>query len=94
MEQWLFWLITNWGLDVHFKVALRKLRTEMKDTFRIRPADDGLRVISPVAPGFSAPRLSQAVQILSDIGIIDTDAGKKKASLTTFGREMLQVQRA
>jgi hypothetical protein len=88
MREWLFWLVTSWGLDVHLKVALRKLRFELKDTFRIRPADDGFRVVGAIRPSLSMPRLSQAIQILSDIGAIEVDGDKTTATLTAKGRDL------
>jgi hypothetical protein len=94
MQEWLRWVVLNWGLDVHFKVALRKLRAELKDTFRIRPTDAGLRVIGAIDPVFSNPRLVQAIQILWDLDIIETDSDKHTAKLTAKGRELLEAARA
>jgi len=83
------WLATEWGLDVHFRVALRKLRGESKDTFRIRPTDDGLEVIEAPPPEFSNPRLRQAYHILCDLGAMERDPGSGMLSLTDLGRSLL-----
>ena len=84
------WLVTEWGLDVHFRVALRKLRGESKDTFRIRPTDDGLEVIDAPPPEFSNPRLRQAYHILCDLGAMERDQENGLLSLTDLGRSLLE----
>ncbi len=84
------WLITEWGLDVHFRVALRKLRGEGKDTFRIRPTDEGLEVIEAPPPEFSNPRLRQAYHILCDLGAMNRDRESGLLSLTDLGRSLLE----
>ena len=38
--EWLEWLAAEWGLRVHFRVALRKLRYQSQDSFRIVPMED------------------------------------------------------
>ncbi len=84
------WLAIEWGLDVHFRVALRKLRGESKDTFRIRPTDDGLEVIEAPLPEFSNPRLRQAYHILCDLGAMERDPESGLLSLTDLGRSLLE----
>jgi len=43
-REWLEWLAASWSLRVHFRVALRKLRYQSQDSFRIVPLDEGYRV--------------------------------------------------
>jgi len=90
MADLLGWLATEWGLDVHFRVSLRKLRGEGKDTFRIRPIDGGLEVIDAPLPEFSNPRLRQAYHILCDLGAMERDSETEKLSLTELGRSLLE----
>jgi len=86
-EQWVHWLATRWGVGRHLRVALRKLRFQRQDTFRVRPLEDGFRVVESPPPGFTVPRLGPAVQILRDIGLID-DIGDG-IELTEDGRTQL-----
>jgi len=53
-------------------VALRKLRHEHLDTFRIRPTEQGLMLTKDgvPAPVNTNPRLRQAVHILHDLGAL------------------------
>jgi hypothetical protein len=37
VEGWVRWVAVKWGVARHLRVALRKLRGERRDTFRIRP---------------------------------------------------------
>jgi hypothetical protein len=83
-------LVTEWGLDVHFRVALRKLRGDSHDTFRIRPTDKGLEVIAAPPPEFSNPRLRQAFHILCDLGAMERDHESGLLSLTDLGRSLLE----
>lgn len=77
-------LSNEWGVSAHFRVALRKLRYETRDTFKIKPTERGLEVIDAPPPVFSNPRLGQAIQILRDLGALElrsdrweiTDQGK------------------
>jgi len=65
------WLLTNWGVDQHMRVALRKLRGQSQSTFRIRPADSGLEVISVPGAAHTSPRFYQSMRILKDIGALE-----------------------
>lgn len=96
LPEWLGWLVTEWGLDVHFRIALRKLRAgsgekgESKDTFRIRPTDEGLEVVAAPWPEFSNPRLRQALHILCDLGALTRDDETHQFALTEQGRSLLE----
>ena len=85
------WLVSQWGITTHIRVAIRKLRSNPKATFRIRPTDLGLFVepdIPPPAP--TSPRLKQTLQILRDLGLVQVDVTKKTTSLTKLGQSTLE----
>src|SRR5207249_4576752 len=67
------WLAVNWGIQRHLTVALRKLRGERRDTFRIRPLEQELRVIEVPPPAPTLPRIRKALQILRDLDLTDLD---------------------
>lgn len=69
--EFLRWLLLHWGIDIHLRVALRKLRGQSRSTFRIRPSDRGMEVIAIPAAVHTRPRFNQAVRILKDIGALD-----------------------
>lgn len=71
LHELLGWPSKDWGVSAHFRVALRKLRFESRDTFKIKPTDEGLEVIDAPIPAFSNPRLVQATQILQDLGALE-----------------------
>ena len=90
--EWIRWLSVHWGIDRHLRVALRKLRGERRDTFRIRPLEGELRVVEAPKPTYTIPRVEQSVQILRDLDLIDvTDAGA--VLLTTRGQQELEACR-
>src|SRR5579863_2399327 len=74
IEDWVRWLAIQWGIQRHLNVALRKLRGERRDTFRIRPLEQELRVIEVPPPAATVPRLGKAFQILRDLDLTDIDA--------------------
>jgi hypothetical protein len=87
VEEWVRWLSVHWGVQRHLSVALRKLRGERRDTFRIRPLEQELRVIEVPPPAATVPRLGRAFQILRDLALTDlsddewpvlTDSGRKE----------------
>lgn len=65
------WLLLNWGIETHLRVALRKLRGQTQSTFRIRPSDRGMEVIEIPPAVHTRPRFSQALRILKDIGALE-----------------------
>ena len=67
---WLEWLGRRWCIERHLHVALRKLRADNRDTFRIRPMDGELTVVDVPPVVFTSPRVAKAVQILRDLGLI------------------------
>ena len=55
VKEWVYWLCSNWGINTHLKIALRKLRGQSQSTFRIRPSDRGLEVTSVPEAVFARP---------------------------------------
>jgi hypothetical protein len=91
VADWVRWLAVQWGIARHLRVALRKLRGERRDTFRIRPLEGELRVVEAPAPVFTQPRVSRAQQILRDLGLVDYD--DNAMVLTPRGRIELEACR-
>lgn len=89
LEALLKWLLTNWGVDQHLRVALRKLRGQSQSTFRIRPSDSGLEVISVPGAAHTRPRFNQAVRILKDIGALELNSDDLWVS-SSLGKEILE----
>jgi hypothetical protein len=84
------WLVSEWGIATHIHVALRKLRSNPRATFRIRPSDLGLLVDPEIPPPAATnPRLKQSLQILRDLGLTKNDLAKKKTSLSALGQSIL-----
>ncbi len=76
LQDTLRWLLLNWGIDTHLRVALRKLRGQSQSTFRIRPSDRGLEVMDVPTAAHTRPRFNQAVRVLKDIGALEkTESG-------------------
>jgi hypothetical protein len=92
--QWLEWLAASWTIRVHFRVALRKLRYQTQDTFRIVPLDEGYRVREAPRAQWSSPRLDQALRFLYDIGALDLreDLGERPYVLSPFGAQLLESE--
>lgn len=81
------YIAKEWGLDAHFRVALRKLRYESRDTFKIKPTEQGLEVVQPPLPGFSNPRLTQCIQILLDLGLLEYE--QDLLLISSAGKDLL-----
>ena len=91
IEEWMIDLVTHWGIDTHISVALRKLRRESLDTFRVRPTERGLTVDVdriPV-PVNTQPRLGTTLQILRDLGLILRDEDGSLVGLSDLGQKVL-----
>ncbi len=91
VSEMLAWLGTHWGVGTHIRVALRKLRQQGNDTFRVRPTEQGL-VVSPssatVVPTYGSPRFQQAAQILWDLGALAWHPDRRGFSRTAFGDDL------
>ncbi|MCB9744472.1 MAG: hypothetical protein H6741_19845 [Alphaproteobacteria bacterium] len=85
-REWLAELISTWGVQLHLSVALRKMRQQGNDTFRIRPTDRGLRVEAVPQPTFGNPRFVQAVRVLRDLGLL-LPADAEAEGLTPLGTQ-------
>jgi hypothetical protein len=87
------WLLLNWGLETHLRVALRKLRGQSQSTFKVRPSDRGMEVTAVPPAVHTRPRFNQALRILKDIGALERDEsrGWKPSAL---GRQMLEEAHA
>ena len=70
---WLAWVAGHWCIEAHFRVALRKLRYQNKDTLHVLPTDLGLVVQEMPSPTYTTPRFNQGVQILEDLGAIQKE---------------------
>lgn len=92
VEAWVRWLAVHWGVARHLRVALRKLRGERRDTFRIRPLEGELRVVEAPAPTYTIPRVSRSMQILRDLGLVDND-DEGTVVLTDRGQQELEACR-
>jgi hypothetical protein len=90
IEEWIRWLAIHWGVQRHLSVALRKLRGERRDTFRIRPLENELRVIEVPPPAATLPRLGRAFQILRDLDLTNFDPDGWPI-LTSSGRSELEA---
>ena len=92
--QWLEWLAASWTLRVHFRVALRKLRYQTQDSFRIVPLDEGYRVREAPRAQWSSPRLGQALRFLCDIGALELreDLEEQPYVLSPFGAQLLESE--
>ncbi|MFL6262485.1 MAG: hypothetical protein ACJ76Y_22535 [Thermoanaerobaculia bacterium] len=73
LAEWAGVLATDWGLEAHLRVALRKMHYESRDTFLLYVAEEGVRrrpeTDAPL-PSFTASRLNRAVQFLADLGLV------------------------
>lgn len=83
------WVMREWACETHLRIALRKLRSEHRDTFRFYPTDLGLqaREVPPFA--YSNPRVRQAIQILRDLSALETDDGGR-LQITPSGIKWLE----
>ncbi len=92
VEDWIRWVAVQWGVARHLRVALRKLRGERRDTFRIRPLEGELRVVEAPEPVFTQPGVSGAQQMLRDLGLVEYD-DEGVMVLTGRGRAELEACR-
>lgn len=90
LADWLSWLLIHWSTDAHLRVALRKLRGQSEDTFRIRPTEQGLLVVNDAPnPEHTNPRFQQARQVLTDIGALQS-LGDDRFRVTVLGRALME----
>jgi hypothetical protein len=89
LEGLIGWLAGQWCIETHFRVALRKMYRDKRDTFQVRPSDQGLKVVNEPEPTYSSPRFRQAIQILRDIGAIENGATEGSFVLAEQGHRLL-----
>ena len=70
LREWASWIGRRWCIERHLHVALRKLRIENRDTFRIRPLDGLLSLVEAPPVVFTSPRIAKAEQILRDLDLL------------------------
>ena len=93
LAETLEWILYEWGIEAHLRVALRKLRGHSQSTFRIRPSDRGFEVIGVPPAVYTSPRFSQALRILKDIGaLMKSSSGNLVPS--DFGRRIIEQNNA
>ena len=83
------WILLNWGIEAHLRVALRKLRGQSQSTFRIRPSDRGFEVVGVPPASHTRPRFNQAVRILKDVSALTRSETKRWIS-SELGREIIE----
>ena len=92
--EWIAWLASEWNVEAHINIALRKIRYETNerikliDSFKILPTERGLEVIEAPLPGFTSPRLKQTMQIIFDLGLIKSGDGS--LHLSELGNKVLE----
>lgn len=94
-REWLEWLAGHWLLDAHMRVAMRKLRYQAQDSFRIVPGDDGFRVREDGIPQaqLASPRLKSAFTFLYDLDLLEQASDEDETSyrLTRRGEALLEA---
>jgi hypothetical protein len=88
LRDWYGWMASRWGAEAHLRVALRKLRSQSRDTFHIMPTDSGLKVIAEPIPTFTTPRFATTTQVLQDLGVTARTPDGKATRLTDLGRSL------
>lgn len=90
LSEVIVFLIGHWGFENHFRVAMRKLRYDQRDTFQVRPTDNGLEWKASPEPVYTNPRFVQGVRMLWDIDAIEPVNGDRCFQLTDLGRSLLK----
>ncbi len=93
LAETLEWILLEWGIETHLRVAMRKLRGHSQSTFRIRPSDRGFEVIAVPPAVYTSPRFSQALRILKDVGAL-TKSSSGKLEPSDFGRRIIDQNNA
>lgn len=83
--------LTNWCMNTHLRVALRKLRQTGRASFHLRPSEQGLEVVGIIPPpANTTPRFKQAVQIMRDIGVLQRNKTTRQTILSNSGISLLE----
>lgn len=78
---------TYYCLDSHSRVAMRKLRQQGQNTSRFEVREHGLVIIEIPAATHTSPRFTQAMRILQDLGLIQSN--KNTLTKTLSGQVFL-----
>lgn len=94
-REWLEWMASRWLVGVHLRVAMRKLRHQTQDSFRIVPLEDGLHVRDAPSAQWAQPRLGSALRFLNDLGLFELDEAAEERSyrLSAAGSALLEAER-
>jgi len=91
LRELLCWLAGKWAIESHFMVALHKMSRDKRDTFQIRPGEQGLEVVSEPEPVYTTPRFRQAIQVLRDLKLISRSNDNAPICLTPSGIAILEA---
>jgi len=84
------WLVNHWGIENHLHIALRKLHRDKRNTFRVQPTEEGLKVVDTPSPVYTNPRFNQGIQILKDIGLVEEDTNSSVLKITVNGKKVME----
>ena len=87
LEAWIAYVVREWGIKAHLRVAFRKLYGEHLDTFKVIPEDDHLAIVSQEdipRPNWTSPRLHNAIRMLLDLGLLE-----RNLSISKRGKALL-----
>ncbi len=83
--------LISWVLNTHLSVALRKLSYTRTSSFHLRPTECGLQVVGEIpAPARTLPRLTQAIRILEDLGMLQEVGSDYLVKVTPLGEQLLE----
>ena len=81
-------VLSDWCLNAHLRVGLRKLRLQSQSTFRFMPTDQGLKIVDIPNVANTQPRFHQAQAILKDIGLLIEDSKGRLTPIKNASRLM------
>jgi hypothetical protein len=82
--------LISWVLNTHLSVALRKLSYTRTSSFHLRPTERGLQVVGEIPPpARTLPRLTQAIRILEDLGMLQEVGSDYLVKITPLGEQLL-----
>ena len=83
------WVAQRWCMETHLRVALRKLRWNGLNTFKLQPMETGLQVTDAPGPTFTTPRFRQGLRMLRDLGAVIPMGDEGAYELTHLGRRLM-----
>jgi len=90
LSEVIVFLVGHWGIENHFRVAMRKLRYDQRDTFQVRPTENGLEWEKSPKPIYTNPRFVQGVRMLWDLDAIEPINGNRCFQLTNLGQTLVE----